>query len=332
LDYLTGPEISVPIYYLIPVSLAAWFGGGWVGVWVSIICAMTGLSIDLILRSSYSYPATPYWNTLARLGLFLIVSYILANLQAARRLREELQHFIVHDLGTPLGVIILALGALKHDTAALNETQRMLVERAWASSQWMSTLINSLLNLSRLESGHMPLQISEVELKELVELSLEQVALQAEQNQLTLATELNTDIERLCADRELTTRVLVNLLGNAIKVSPPGSVITVRVAPTEANMLAFSIADQGPGIPKQWIGKVFDKFAQIEARQAGAAVGSGLGLTFCKLAVEAQGGCISLESGSGGQGTTVTFNLPATTRRSIETHPVGLKEDNSLVT
>jgi signal transduction histidine kinase len=223
LDYLTGPKISVPIYYLIPVSLAAWFGGGWVGVWVSVISAIAGLTIDMSLSSSYSHPATPYWNTLARLGLFLIVTYILANLQATRRLREELQHFIVHDLGAPLGVIILALGALRNEAAALNSTQRMLAESAWASSQWMSTLINSLLNLLRLESEHMPLQISEVEPKELVELSLEQVALQAEQNQLILATELNTDIESLCADHELTVRVLVNLLGNAIKFSPPGS-------------------------------------------------------------------------------------------------------------
>jgi len=169
----------------------------------------------------------------------------------------------------------------------------------------------------RLESGLMPLQISEVNVKELVDLSLEQVALQAEQNQLTLATELNTDIERICADRELTVRVLVNLLGNAIKFSPASSVITVSVASTEANMLAFSVADQGPGIPKQWVRKAFDKFAQIEARQAGAAVGSGLGLTFCQLAVEAQGGRISLKSDSG-QGTTVTFTLPTIMQPSTE--------------
>ncbi|GIK42918.1 MAG: hypothetical protein BroJett011_67510 [Chloroflexota bacterium] len=316
LDYLTGPEIFVPVFYLIPVSLAAWFGGSWAGVGVAVASALTGLSIDLILRSPSSHPAIPYWNMLARLGLFLIVAYILAKLQVARRLREELQHFVVHDMGAPLGVIILALGALQDDTVEINETERrMLVKSALASSQWMSTLINSLLNLSRLESGPMPLQISKVAVKELVELSLEQVALQAEQNQLTLATELSADIADLCADRDLTVRVLVNLLGNAIKFSPPGSVITVRVAPIGTNMLAFSVADQGPGIPKQWVGKVFDKFAQIEARQVGAAVGSGLGLTFCQLAVEAQGGSISLKSAPD-QGTTVTFTLPATTRHS----------------
>lgn len=319
LDHLTGPEISVPVYYLIPISLAAWFGGGWAGFGVSIASALTGLSIDLILRSSYSHPAIPYWNMLARLSLFLIVTYILAKLQAARRLREELQYFIVHDLGAPLGVIILALGTLQDGSGELNETERhMLVKSALTSSRWMSTLINSLLNLSRLESGLMPLQISEVNVKELVDLSLEQVALQAEQNQLTLATELSADIEDLCADHELTVRVLVNLLGNAIKYSPAGSVITVRVAPVGARMVAFSVSDQGPGIPKEWAGKIFDKFVQVQARQAGAAIGTGLGLTFCQLAVKAQGGHILLES-SPEQGTTVTFTLPVATGQSTRT-------------
>jgi signal transduction histidine kinase len=96
-------------------------------------------------------------------------------------------------------------------------------------------------------------------------------------------------------------------------------------------MLAFSTTDQGPGIPKQWVGKVFDKFVQIETRQAGVAVGSGPGLTFCHLAVEAQGGRISLKSDIG-QGTTMTFTLPATTRHSTKIHRVKPGEDNSLET
>lgn len=333
LDYLTGPEISVPIFYLIPISLATWFGGSWVGVGVSLVSAIIGLCLDLILRPSFSHPAIPYWNMLARLSLFLIVTYILAKLKTAQYLREELHHFILHDLGTPLGTIILALSILQSDAndEITGTERRMLVQSALTSGQWMSTLISSLLNLSRLEDGRMPLQISEIAVKELVELSLAQVALQAEHNQLTLATELSADVESFCADRELTIRVLVNLLGNAIKYSPAGSVITVRGVPAGANMVAFSVSDQGPGIPKQWAGRVFDKFVQVQARQAGAAVGSGLGLTFCQLAVEAQGGHISLES-SPGQGTTITFTLPATNRYSAEAHLAGLRKGSSLET
>lgn len=315
LDYLTGPEVFVPIFYLIPVSLAAWFGGGWAGVGISIASVLTGLSLDLVLRS-YSHPAIPYWNALVRLSFFFIVTYTLANLQATRRLREELQHFIVHDLGAPLSVIILALGALQTEAQEKNPSQQWLVKNALASSQWMATLINSLLDLSRLENRQMPLQMSEVKVTELVDRAFEQVSLRAEQNQITLASELNPDTESIYADRELTARILINLLGNAIKFSPMGSVITVRVVPTQADMVAFSVTDQGPGIPKKWVGKVFDKFVQIQARQAGDSVGNGMGLTFCRLAVKTQGGQISLESRP--RGTTVTFTLPTRMRPSTE--------------
>lgn len=328
LDYLTGPEIFVPIFYLIPVSLAAWFGGGWAGVGISVASALTGLNLDLVLRS-YSHPAIPYWNALVRLGFFLIATYTLTNLQAARRLREELQYFIVHDLGVPLGGIILALGTLQREIQEKNPSQQWLVKNAMASSQWMSTLINSLLDLARLENRQMPLQITEVKVKELMGLSLEQVALRAEQNQITLASELSVNTETIYVDHELTVRILVNLLGNAIKFSPAGSIVTIRVAPVETDMLAFSITDQGPGISEKWVGKVFDKFVQVQARRAGAPVGSGLGLTFCQLAVNVQGGHISLES-SPGHGTTVTFTLPTTMRPSIETQP-GLPPRRTII-
>jgi len=87
------------------------------------------------------------------------------------------------------------------------------------------------------------------------------------------------------------------------------------VASAQADQLALSVTDQGVGIPKEWTNKVFDKFAQIEARKAAGAVGSGLGLTFCRRAVEAQGGRIWLQSELG-KGTTVTFTLPVASPRN----------------
>jgi two-component system sensor histidine kinase VicK len=103
-------------------------------------------------------------------------------------------------------------------------------------------------------------------------------------------------------------RVLVNLLSNAIKFSLPGPTVALRVAP-KSGVLAFSVIDQGPGIPKEWAHKAFKKFVQVEALQTKAQVGSGLGLNFCQLAVKAQGGHIQLES-ERGKGTQVTFTLP----------------------
>jgi signal transduction histidine kinase len=310
IDYLTGPELSCSIFYLIPISLVAWFVGRRAGILMSIVGATMWLIADLLAGHPYSYPAIPYWNAMVRLGFFLIVVYVMSILQASRKRQRELVGFIIHDLRTPLTLILTGLQLLQEiGSKTMDETQQALINSGITSGNRMLILINSLLDLSRLESGQMPLQIGEVSVKELVRLSLEQVDLWARRNRDTLTAQLNTEIESVQADRELAVRILVNLLSNAIKFSPPESTISVRVAPAEVNMLAFSVIDQGPGIPKEWIEKVFDKFTQVEAHRAGATVGSGLGLNFCRLAVEAQGGRIWLES-EAGKGTTITFTLP----------------------
>lgn len=144
--------------------------------------------------------------------------------------------------------------------------------------------------------------------------SVQQIALLAAQKHVAIAPQLDTDTSSVRADRELATRVLVKVLGNALRFSPPESSVTVRVAPWTSDMPAFSVHDQGPGIPKDWADKIFDKFTQVDARKDGAAVGSGLGLTFCELAVQAQGGRIWLES-EVGNGTTVFFTLPVVPAR-----------------
>jgi signal transduction histidine kinase len=111
----------------------------------------------------------------------------------------------------------------------------------------------------------------------------------------------------------LTVRVLVNLLSNAIKYSPPQAVVTVQTFPYSANRLAFSVSDQGPGIPAEWASKVFHKYVQVEAHKTkGTASGSGLGLTFCRQAIEAQGGRIWLESDVD-RGAKITFTVPINT-------------------
>jgi signal transduction histidine kinase len=173
----------------------------------------------------------------------------------------------------------------------------------------MLTLINSLLDLAQLEGGRLPLQPGVVGMKELVEQSLQQVSVWARRNNVTLSFQPHAHVETVYADHAVTMRVLVNLLSNAIKFSPPGSIVTVRAAPSDTNMAVLSVTDQGRGIPQEWANKVFDKFVQVEAQRAGSTVGSGLGLNFCRLAVEAQGGHIWLQSETS-KGTTITFTLP----------------------
>lgn len=179
---------------------------------------------------------------------------------------------------------------------------------ALISSNRMLTLINSLLDLPRLEHRRMPVQLQEADVDELVNGSLAVVALWAAQNHVQIVYEPDPQVHTVVADPDITTRVLVNLLSNALKYSPPDSTITIRTRASDDGMVTFSVTDQGPGIPPEWVEKVFDKYAQVEARKEGAS--TGLGLTFCQLAVETQKGRIWIESELG-KGTTVLFTLPA---------------------
>jgi len=309
-DYLTGPELASSIFYLIPVALVAWLVGRQAGIALSIAGAISWLIADLLDGGTYSHPLIPFWNTLVRFGFFLIVTHVLSVLHAARERQEELRQFVVHDLRTPLSIVMTGLLTLQDLTGeSMDATQKNLVEMCIVSSQRMATLINSLLDMARLESGQLSLQFSQVNVKELIESSLKQVSVLAKRSHVTLTSQLDPNLGMVYADAKVTTRVLVNLLVNAIKFSRPESVITIRTALYSANMAALSVTDQGRGVPKEWADKVFDKFAQVQAHRTGSAVGSGLGLTFCRLAVEAQGGRIWLDS-EVNKGTTFTFTLP----------------------
>jgi signal transduction histidine kinase len=180
-----------------------------------------------------------------------------------------------------------------------------------ASCNRMLTLINGLLDLARLESGKMVLNIQETALKTVFDTSVQQVSALAARSDVNVISQIDDGIETIQADAEVTVRILVNLLSNALKYSPEDSTVVVSAVPYTIEFVAIRVADTGPGIPKEWVNKVFSKFTQVEAREAGIGVGSGLGLSFCRLAVEAQGGRIWVESVVG-QGTTVIFTVPQT--------------------
>ncbi len=317
-DYLTGPEISFSIFYLLPISLAAWFIGKREGIAMSAAGAASWLIADLLAGQLYSHPAIPYWNAAVRLGFFVIVTHTVSGLKSSRERQEELSQFIVHDLRSPLSNVMTGLQTLQEIAGeTLDSTQKSLIQMCLVSCNRMLTLINSLLDLARLEGGHMPLQLSEVNVKELVESSLKQVSVWADRNHVALDSDLAADVEMVYTDFELTMRILVNLLSNAIKFSKPESAVTVCTTSSDNAMLTFSVIDQGAGIPKEWADKVFNKFIQVEAHKTGrgTVVGSGLGLTFCRLAVEALGGHIWLKS-EVDKGTTITFTLPVSAQTS----------------
>jgi two-component system, sensor histidine kinase and response regulator len=230
-------------------------------------------------------------------------------LQELERLRDDLTHMIIHDLRTPLTSVITGMQTLDV-VGDLNEDQREIMSGAIIGGETLLGMINDLLDVEKLESGSMQLDYAVLSAAELVASAVSQVASLAESKQLTLVRQIAADLPPLRGDENKLRRTLVNLLGNAIKFTPSGGAVTVEARHSnEGQSVVFSVSDTGEGIPPEAFGRIFEKFGQVESRQGGRMMSTGLGLAFCKLAVEAHGGQIGVESALG-QGSTFCFTIP----------------------
>lgn len=224
------------------------------------------------------------------------------------RMRDDLTSTMVHDLRNPLTIIQGSLELLEAEaTGPITPDQRQVLTMMRQGLQRMLNLIASILDVNRLESGQMPLEREPMLLQPLVDEALAIQGVLASDKQLQLHSDLTQDLPPAHVDAELIERVLQNLIGNAIKFTPPGGAIRVgaQYDPTDNHGLTVSISDTGPGVPPEIRSRLFQKFV----RGQGPGRGSGLGLAFCRLAVEAHGGKIWVETAND-QGSTFKFTLP----------------------
>ncbi|CAG0932305.1 two-component system, NarL family, sensor histidine kinase EvgS [Thermoflexales bacterium] len=238
----------------------------------------------------------------------LIVLADVTDERAVERLREDMTHTMVHDLRNPLGNIS---GALEMVTEGMlgevPSSQLKILEVAQHGARRMIELVTAILDVSRLESGQMPLEQRGFSLAQLVTQALTAQSTLAHDKQIRLDSHVPPDLPEAWADVGLIARVLQNLIGNAIKFTPPGGAVQVAATwETSAPRprLLVQISDTGAGIPSALQSRLFQKFVSGEQRERG----SGLGLAFCKLAVEAHGERIWVES-TPDQGTTFSFSL-----------------------
>jgi signal transduction histidine kinase len=230
-------------------------------------------------------------------------------LQELETLRDDLTRMIIHDLRTPLTSVITGIETIAV-IGDLNEGQREMMSIALNGGETLLGMINDLLDVEKLESGSMPLEYTVLSVSELVASAVSQVASLAQSKPLTLVQQIAPDLPPLRGDEDKLRRTLVNLLGNAIKFTPSGGTVTITARQSEDEQaMVFSVCDTGEGIPPEAFGRIFEKFGQVESRQGGRTMSTGLGLTFCKLAVEAHGGEIGVESVPG-DGSTFCFTIP----------------------
>ena len=228
-------------------------------------------------------------------------------LSELEKLRDSLTSMIVHDLRTPLTSLLTGLQTVEM-VGELNDDQQEIFQLSIDGGEQLLGMINDLLDVSKMEDGSMALDRQPIEISELVSGALRQVSPLAQEKRIALTTQLAPDLPPLALDENKLTRTMVNLLANALKFTPNGGAVAVT-AKHENGECVLRVRDNGEGIPREAFDYVFEKFGQVETRKAGRKMSTGLGLTFCKLVVEAHEGRIWVESEIG-QGSTFSFALP----------------------
>ena len=225
------------------------------------------------------------------------------------RLRQETTDLIVHDLRNPLSSIMGSIKVLQLLLPKdISPESQELLQIALASSARMQRLVDSMLEVSRMQAGEIELVLKEVNLTELVPQVTETV-LRPHAQEVQYRLELGPELPLVKADRDRLERVLANLLDNAAKHSPSGGLITVGTLRLE-NTVQVSVTDAGPGIPPEERTRIFERFAQVSGEKHKRR-GFGLGLNFCKLTIEAHAGKIWVEPGPQDVGSRFVFTLPA---------------------
>ncbi len=239
------------------------------------------------------------------------LAHAYADLRAAEAMRDDLTGMIVHDLRTPLTTIIVNLDLMERvaEDPLHRHSQGRFLSNARDSSRRMIGLINNLLDVSRLEAGQLQPMRELLAIPVLLHDRAEAFGTQAEADDKRITATAPADLPLVLADPTLVSRVLDNLISNALKYTDRGGRVALS-AEMNQQAVIVRVQDDGEGVPPEYAERIFDKFAQaLNANGAPLRQGAGLGLTFCKLAVEAHGGRIWVESAPG-RGSTFLFTLP----------------------
>jgi len=224
------------------------------------------------------------------------------------QLREDLTSMIFHDLRSPLSNVISSLDVIQASLpGARDQDIQDLFDIANRSTVRIQRLTKSLLDINKLESGRAITNLEEVKPDELIHYAKHALITQSDAKKQTVSLAIPADLPQIRADRDMLERVLINLFQNAIKFTPSKGHIDFGVE-ADGNTIRFWVQDSGPGVDPEYIDRIFDKYTRIHPDER--IKGVGLGLAFCRLAVEGHKGRIWVENLPKG-GAKFTFTIPS---------------------
>jgi signal transduction histidine kinase len=257
------------------------------------------------------------WGELERSSGWIIVVRDVTEEFQVNQTRELLTETLVHDLRSPIGAIKTTLELLEENLPSEEQDAVVIqsLDIANRSTKRVLSLIESLLDISHLESGEIELSTRPIDLKPLLLETVEEMIPLATEDQVILNCQLPESLPHVLADPSLIRRVLINLIDNSLKFTPEGGLVTVFTEPNGDEKIHVCISDTGMGIPDEYRQEVFARFSQVPGTR-GRRRGSGLGLTFCRLAIEAHHEKIWIRDSENEKGVTLVFSLPITTQHT----------------
>jgi len=324
IDSVTGYEIALSIFYLIPVSIATWYYSRTIGLWVSIVCAICWLISETLSGRPYSNDIIVVWNTMVRLGFFVIVTLTLAELRrsnaeliaareealAATRAKSDFVNRVTHELRTPLTAILGFADVLQKRAAPyLMPDHQGALRRIRNNAEALLELVDGILDMGRAEAGKTMPQAADVDLAELLGTIEKDMASRVNSSRVSLQVDVPAGTAPIHTDPHLMRQVLLNLVANATKFTEAGS-ISVRVQTEgDGQPVAISVEDTGIGIQPERLKAIFEPFEQADETIHRSYGGAGLGLSIARDLCELLNCELTVQS-TPGAGSCFTVLLP----------------------
>jgi len=303
---------NIVMFYLLAVVIVAI---GWGQAPAIVASILSVLAFDFFLVPPYLTLNVHDFEYLFTFAAFLAVGLIVSTLTSkvrmqiiqkhAEKLNCALLDSISHDLKTPLVSITGALSALADKTSKLNQQQKNeLLEAAYGESRRLNHIVNNILDMTRFESGVLRISKKPCDLRDFMGACLEQLKDKIGGRKIKI--DIPKDLPEVSVDFPYMLKAFLNIVDNALKYSAPNSAVEITARYTASRVNIF-VRDYGCGIPKEDLGRIFDKFYRVQ--RARNVLGTGLGLSISKNIIEAHGGRISVESAPG-KGATFIIEFP----------------------